>query len=65
MHCCLKFFTSVVGPWTQLMALKTIWIREEIMRDLDDNDDEADENTKSYEVDGDVDDLNPFTDSDK
>ena len=38
-------------------------IREEIPRDLDDSDDEADENTN--DDDGDVDDLDPFSDSDE
>ena len=38
-------------------------IREATPRDLDDSDDEVDENT--YEDDGDVDDLDPFSDSDE
>ena len=43
-------------------ALNTAMIREEVLLDLDDSDGEADENP--YEEDGDVDDLDPFSDSD-
>ena len=45
------------------MALKTAWFMEKKFRRILTTDDKADENT--YNADGDVNDLDPFCDSDE
>ena len=58
----LTFFTSVIGALNVVDGSKDSLVREEILHDLDDSDDEADKNT--FKDDGDADDLDPFFDSD-
>ena len=51
---------AVLSLFLQVDGSEDSLIREEILRDLDDSDDEAYENT--YDDDGDVNNLDPFSD---
>ena len=62
MYCSLNFFYKCNRGLNAVDGSKYSLVREEILHDLDNSDDEADENT--FKDDGDADDLNPFFDSD-